>query len=343
MKKLILVCAAAFLAVACGKSFSVKADIEGFADQVGDSLKLNLMAFDGDTLVTLDSTVTNKNTFSFKGSLEMPTVAVIQTADGMPVRVIFLENDKYVISGRIDSMAITGGSGLNEKHDEFQKNARAIQSEEEYKTYLSTVVEENIGNALGAYVMLMGLAPQMDYAGLTEASQKLEAAGNTSVYAAKVKEMAAKKELTSVGKKFIDFSAPDTTGTVIALSDIAGKGKYVLLDFWASWCTPCRSESPNLVAAYNQFKDNFDIFSVSIDEQMMADYWKEAIVSDGYTWTNVCDLQGWKSPAVDLYYIRSIPANYLIGPDGTIVALNLRGEALTAALAELIGGPSAAQ
>jgi len=131
------------------------------------------------------------------------------------------------------------------------------------------------------------------------------------------------------------FEAPDTMGNNIRLKDF--RGKYVLLDFWASWCGPCREENPNVVKAYQQFRDKgFTIIGISLDEPGKRDAWIKAIHADGLVWQQVSDLQYWKNAVARLYSIRSIPQNFLLDPQGKIVAANLRGEALTQTLQALL-------
>ncbi|MBV7531843.1 TlpA disulfide reductase family protein [Chitinophaga sp. sic0106] len=130
-----------------------------------------------------------------------------------------------------------------------------------------------------------------------------------------------------------DFAQEDMKGQLVKLSSF--KGKYVLVDFWASWCGPCRQENPNVVKAYNKYKDkNFTILGVSLDQDKAR--WLRAITQDGLGWTQVSDLKGWGNEVAVQYGIQSIPSNFLVDPAGNIIARNLRGEALEAKLAELL-------
>lgn len=135
------------------------------------------------------------------------------------------------------------------------------------------------------------------------------------------------------GAQAPEISLPDANGKTITLSSF--RGKYVLIDFWASWCGPCRQENPNVVRAYNAYKNkNFTILGVSLDED--KDKWLQAIKKDNLTWTHISDLKGWQSVAARDYQVNGIPANFLVDPNGNIIASNLRGEELSAKLDEVL-------
>jgi peroxiredoxin len=136
-----------------------------------------------------------------------------------------------------------------------------------------------------------------------------------------------------MGKVIADFEQEDQNGKMVNIQSF--RGKYVLIDFWASWCGPCRGENPNVVAAFNKYKSkNFTVLGISLDKTKSP--WLEAIKKDGLTWTQLSDLKGWSNAVSQQFGITSIPQNFLIDPNGVVIAKNLRGAALEAKLESLL-------
>jgi peroxiredoxin len=195
-------------------------------------------------------------------------------------------------------------------------------------------IKDNIKNDLGKYSFMASSSmfePEKQKEILSLADDDFRAKENIQRVVQRLENL----EKVAVGKKFVDFTLKNREGEDVSLSDYAGKGKYVLVDFWAAWCGPCRQEMPNVVAAYEKYRSKgFEVVGVSFDQE--KEKWIQGIADLNMTWPQMSDLMYWDSPVVDMYAINGIPHTLLLDKEGIIIGKDLRGAALDAKLAELM-------
>ncbi len=332
--------------------FTINGNLEGLNDSAFVYLRYRVK-----DSVHIDSSLVSSGQFNFKGTVTEPVIALFYEAGLRHYTRFYLENSDIHITGNADSLdqAKITGSAAQEDYEALNKQKETVsqRQEELYKAYgkardnndektmqnietqLDSLSKEShkvsidfIQKHPKSYVSLGALSQLVystDYKELKSLFDGLDSSvqqSKTGQKMAKHLEIMAK---TAIGQPAPAFSQDDSTGHTVSLSDF--KGKYVLIDFWASWCGPCRAENPNVVKAYNKYKDkDFTILGVSLDESR-AD-WLKAIHHDGLVWTQVSDLKGWKNSVATQYGVRAIPANFLLNPDGVIIGHNLRGEKL---------------
>lgn len=203
-----------------------------------------------------------------------------------------------------------------------------------YMSGLKDFIKSHPKSAVSGYIIANDLNnPSIPLTELIEALTYIDKSIENTAYIKTANKRVNDAKGTMVGYTATTFSQSNTEGKTVNLTDF--RGKYVLIDFWASWCKPCRMENPNVVAAYNRFKDKgFTVLGVSMDSN--KDAWVTAIKQDNLTWTHVSDLKGWGNEVGKLYGVTGIPQNYLLDKEGKIVAKDLRGPALDEKLAEII-------
>jgi len=345
-------------------SFYIKGNIAGLRD--GDKVYL---LYNYNKKPVRDSFILAGNTFEFKGKIENPvkaTISIPSEEKSNTSKDFYIEPNQ---STSIDAVGTFKNAKIGGGPVQTEYNILTTMLKEHDEKYDLLVDEymklrevndiEGINNLDPKFEVLDGEKKSIikkfvtenpesfvSFSSVSELSYMIDDAflglfellGDTYKETTKGKELVAqieKSKKTFVGQKIQNFAQMDTSGASFSLTALTGK--YVLIDFWASWCGPCRRENPNIVKAYNTYKDkNFEILGVSLDSKREA--WINAINKDALTWYHVSDLKGWKNEVSDMFGIRSIPQNLLINPEGKIIARNITGSDLEITLEKVLKG-----
>jgi peroxiredoxin len=368
-KNFFLILFAAIIIASCTAPVKNQFVLTGTVDTVL-STKIYLQKRIDGPLITVDSAqISSAGEFKIKGVIDYPEVYYLTLPATKSSVPFFLEPSEIIVNIRtkdIDKTKITGSKNQAaydsylDKLDEFNTKIRENYSlynaaeeagdqakiryydsvltafDEQRSQYSKDYVLENTASFISPYIMYRN-SYTYGLEDLEKALNGFDTSLSHSIYSVFMTDYLNVLKRVAVGQNYVPFSMADSTGVDAPVSDFVGRG-YLLMDFWASWCAPCRAENPNIVALYNKYHDRgFDIFGVSFDSDRSR--WLKAIKDDSLTWHHVSDLKGWQNAAGKLYGIRSIPSNALLDSNGVIIAKNILGEELKAKLAELYPEP----
>jgi peroxiredoxin len=268
------------------------------------------------------------------------TYDVSGSRDSEKIRDFFIQGTKYEVAldSTMQALQQAAASGDDDRRVEFANSYNDIRKE--YREFLMGFIKEDSTNAVN-FSVLQRMDPSKDFEAFRTVRNGLGTRMQGNYFfdnlANTVSQMEREQELKAFlapGRVAPEINLPNPDGKEIALSSL--RGNYVLIDFWASWCKPCRIENPNVVRMYQKYeKENFEIYGVSLDRDKGK--WTEAIGADQLEWPQVSDLQFWNSAAAQLYNVKSIPFTVLLDPDGKVIQTQLRGVALEQRLAEIFG------
>ena len=338
------------------KSITKGYSINGIAKNVSDSTKVLLYLYPKMDVIS-DSTIVINEEFQFKGNVSRPRLAHLRIIKSRDDRTFWLENQKIDFIGQKGNFSESKINGSDTQKESEVLLERKDSIFKEMERLEAMVTDSNRDSLFVIYEKMQDVEIEINkkfiqdypdsYESLTrlnwskermasEETAKMFSQLNSELQSTEegkaIAEFIANNKNLKIGDRFVDIEQPDINGQMVKLSKI--QGRYTLIEFWASWCGPCRSFNPELVEQYKMYNDKgFEIFGISLDND--KEKWKKAIEKDGLIWENVSDLKGNNNEAAMIYGVRDIPDNFLIDDNGIIIARFIRGEKLQKKLKQL--------
>jgi peroxiredoxin len=357
MKILNSIAVAGLLFIA-GNTFGQQTTLTGDIKGLGE-VDLSMNYYEGTEMKTVNMK-THGGKFSWTGNVEEPQKVILMFPN--QAAWFYLEPGSISIKGTADSLYALkiSGSKIQAEADAFEASLKPMDDQmnllyrengklnkedqlalEQKKTAIRGQIREAQNKYVAAHpesivslTIVTDRGGMGNYPDVQAAYQSLGPKAKASAEGKRVAERLAVLKRSEIGSAMLNFTQNDVDGNPVSFS--AFKGKYVLVDFWASWCGPCRAENPNVLKEYNKYKDqNFTVVGISLDDK--PEKWKKAIKDDGMPWTQLSDVKGWQNEVSTYYGIQAIPMTFLIDPQGNIIAKDLRGVMLSKKLKELFG------
>ena len=286
----------------------------------GMKVMLKKIIIDSGHPVNIDSCVVKKGKFKMKGNVEYPEYCMLFVGNNGPLMLI-VENTEIHIDVNLKKMQdsrVTGSEETDLLAEYSGKVSRMDTMQQQRIAYMKQFVSEHPNSIVAALVINNNLIFYLDPEESVIYADRFDLVNSKSPWVQSIKEKASLANSISIGQPFADISLPTPDGNEIALSDYAGKGKYVLIHFWASWSKPCRADNPQLVKLYHTYREKgFEMVGISLDKDKTE--WIRAINADALVWPQMSDLKFWQSKGAGLYSVNSVPYFVLLDKDGKIL------------------------